>query len=387
MAAGAIGVLIVGLLIGRYIMPATSIIKKSSPTLGTTNGQRELLFPTFWEAWDDLHAKYTGQLDEQSLLYGAVAGMVQAAGDPYTAFSTPSETKEFEQSLEGSFSGIGIEVGTRNGIVTVIAPLADSPADRAGIREGDSIVAIDKEQLTQDMALDEVVGKIRGERGTTVTLTVLHRDSRETVDIPIVRDTIEIESVKVEWKGSIAHITITSFNGDTATRFTTIAREVVARKPTGIILDVRNNPGGYLQASVDIASRFLEPGSLVVTEKGKTSTEYKARGNNLLADVPLVVLVNEGSASASEIVAGALHDQRNVPLVGTKTFGKGSVQELVKLQDGSSLRVTIAKWFTPDGRNINEEGIAPTIEVAQNFDTEEDEPLLRAQEELATTSE
>lgn len=375
-------VLMVGIFLGRYIIPGGGADNNPQRYVSVNNGERQLTFPTFWQTLDALQSKYIGQVDQQQLFYGAVRGMVAAVGDPYTAFSDPDATKQFEETIGGSFSGVGIEIGLRQGLVIVIAPLSGSPAEGAGVREGDIIVAIDDEPFTQETTLDSVVNKIRGRKGTDVKLTVIHQGEQSTQDLAMTRDTIKIESVKSSFDNDIAHITITSFNSDTATRFATAAREADRRHVKGIIVDVRNNPGGFLQTAVDIASLFLDKGTLVVSERGKENKEYNATGNNLLKDVPVVVLINEGSASASEILAGALHDRDGGLLVGKKSFGKGSVQEMVKLDDGSSLRVTVAKWYTPDGVNINENGIEPDVEVDQNYDTPEDEQLQRAQEEI-----
>lgn len=373
----------IGIFIGRYLIPAGALPENSPLRFVTVEeGKRQLIFPTFWEAWDGLHEKFIGALDEEELYYGAVAGMIRAAEDPYTVFANPTDTKQFEETIEGSFSGVGIEIGLRQGLITVIAPLDGSPAQQAGIREGDIIVAIDHKPLAPEATIDEVVNQIRGEQGTKVGLTVVHKDARETSDIDITRDRIEIESVKYEQQGNIAVISITSFNGDTSSRFTTTARAAVKANSAGVIIDMRNNPGGFLQTSVEIASRFLSQDLVVVSERGKTTKDYKAEGNPILKDIPVVVLVNGGSASASEILAGALHDHLQAPIVGTKTFGKGSVQEFLKLKDGSSLRVTVAKWFTPNGRNINDEGIEPTNAVEQNQETDVDEQMDKAKEEL-----
>jgi carboxyl-terminal processing protease len=367
---------------GRYLSPAGEF--RSSPLrfVAVEEGKRQLVFPTFWEAWDELHGNFINGLDDEKLFYGAVAGMVAAAGDPYTVFSPPVETKQFEETIQGSFSGVGIEIGVRQGVVTVIAPLDGSPAARAGVREGDIIIAIDDKPVSAEMTIDEVVQLIRGEEGKSVVLKVVHLGEPEPIDITIVRETIEVESVRLEISDGIAHIRITNFNGDTAKQFVTAARRARDDQVRGILLDVRNNPGGFLDSAVEISSQFLNRGQVVVSEKGKVNKDYPAEGNPQLAGIPTVILVNNGSASASEIVAGALHDHLQAPIVGTQTFGKGSVQEFLKLSDGSSLRVTVAKWFTPHGRSINEEGIKPTIEVEQNRETEEDEQLNRAREEL-----
>ena len=382
--AGVLLVL-VGFFVGRYVFPAVEFGDRPLQFVTVEEGERRLVFEPFWEAWDILHAHYidVDQLTDERLFYGAVRGMVAATGDAYTAFAEPAATKQFEENLGGSFSGVGIEIGVRGGVLTVIAPLRDSPAEQAGVQAGDSIVAIDGDFITSDMSLDEVVQLIRGERGTTVTLTVVHPGASQTTEVVITRDTIEIESVILTIEDGIAHVIITSFNGDTADRFTKASREIKRANVRGVIIDVRGNPGGFLQSAVDIASRFLDRGKVVVTERGRDERDFTAGGNTLLEDIPTVVLVNGGSASASEILAGALHDQLGVPIIGTTTFGKGSVQEFIKLEDGSSIRVTTARWFTPSGRNIDKDGIEPTIEVEQDFDAEADGQLERARQELA----
>lgn len=382
-AALLILVLTAGIFIGRYVVPVGAVDQGPLRYMTVNNGERELIFPTFWEAKDQLESKFIGEVKDESLFYGAVKGMVAAANDPYTVFSDPAATKQFEETLEGSFSGVGIEIGLRQGLVTVIAPLAGSPAEEAGIRAGDIIVAIDHEPINAESTLDQVVQSIRGQRGTTVVLTVVHPEEKATVDLTVRRETIEVASVKLSIEEGIAHITITSFNSDTATRFMTAAREVKDKGVRGIIVDVRGNPGGFLQSAVDIGSRFLPQGTVIVSEKGKETTEYQAKGNTILADLPVVVLVNEGSASASEILAGALLDRGEAVLVGHKTFGKGSVQEFIKLKDGSSLRVTVARWFTPNDHNIDQNGIEPNIAVDNDPATPEDEQLTRAKEEIA----
>jgi len=376
-------VLAIGVFFGRYIVPAGGADLGPLRFVNVNNGERELIFPTFWEAKDQLEGKFIGDLDDEALFYGAVKGMVAAADDPYTVFSDPKATEQFEETIGGSFSGVGIEIGLRQNLVTVIAPLAGSPAEQAGIRTGDIIIAVDKKPITADATLDQVVQSIRGPRGSAVILTVVHKDASGTNDITVQRDTIEVESVKLSIEEGIAHVTITGFNSDTASRFNNAARDIKAGGARGIILDLRGNPGGFLQSAVDIGSRFLPAGTVIVSERGQETTEYEAKGNAVLEGVPTVILVNEGSASASEILAGALHDRGNAVLVGHKTFGKGSVQEFIKLKDGSSLRVTVAKWFTPNDININENGIEPNVTVDENPDTPEDEQLQRAREEIA----
>lgn len=370
-----------GLLVGRYFFPVTGA-SATAPFVKEQNSQRLLVFPTFWEAWDTLHDKYIGNLDDKKLFYGAVQGMIQAAGDPYTSFADPQAAKQLQETLEGSFPGVGIEIGLKNGLITVIAPLDGSPAKEAGIQEGDIIVAVDKQPIAQDTTLEQVVSRIRGPLGQTVTLTVISKGENATKDIAIVRNTITVETVKPKVENNMAIIKITSFNSDTADHFGKTVQTLSRQNIKGVVLDMRGNPGGYLTSAVDVASHFLQPGQVVVSEKGKESDEYKSRGRGEWKAIPVVVLVDGGSASAAEIVAGALKDQRGAPIIGEKTFGKGSVQELVQLSDDSSLKVTIAKWFTPKGASINESGIEPTIKVEDNKDTDTDEQLDRAKQEL-----
>jgi carboxyl-terminal processing protease len=376
-----------GLFAGRYLLPA---LEHPAITplrvVNSESGQRQFIFPTFWEAWDILHEDFIGELNERDLFYGAVAGMLRAAGDPYTVFSDPDETKQLEETLSGSFSGVGIEIGTRNGLVKVIAPLQGSPADTAGVQAGDTIVAINQNPLTPDMSLDDVVRQIRGPKNSEVTLTVVHENANETADIAIKRDTIEVDSVLLALdEQKIAHLTITSFNAETAGDFRRLAQQALKAGAQGVVLDLRNNPGGFLQSAVEVSSEFLQPGLVVVSERGQAGAnqrDHRTSGRPTLSHLPVVLLVNGGSASASEIVAGALLDHRKAPIVGETTFGKGSVQELRELKDGSSVRITVAKWYTPTGHSINEQGIEPTVPLAQDLSTDLDEPLERAREEI-----
>ncbi len=371
----ALILLFVGGVIGRYSLPAPQVAAPAT-------GEEAFAASPFWETWNKLHENFIGTLDNKKLLLGAIQGMVRASGDAYTAFSDPESTKQFKDTLKGSFSGIGAEMGVKNGLVVVIAPLEGSPAQKAGVKAGDIIVAVNKKNITEDMSLDDVVRQIRGPRGEAVALTLIHKDENKTTDVSIVRDDIAVVSIKSEIKDGIAHISILNFNGDTAARFMQAAREAKSQNVKGIVLDVRNNPGGYLDSAVDISSQFLQSGLPVVIEKGKQETTHRSSGIGILRDIPVVVLVNHSSASASEIVAGALQDNLSAKIIGTKSFGKGSVQEVMDLSDGSSLRVTIAKWFTPKGRSINEQGIEPSIVVEDKDDTPEDEQLMRAIEEV-----
>lgn len=356
-----------------------SIEKLPRPIQGIINQEfgkpKEFDFGLFWTAWDELHKKYVqpSKLKDGKLLYGAVEGMVKGAGDPYTVFFPPEEAKSFTQEVQGSFGGIGAEIGKKNGFISVIAPLEDSPAQRAGILAGDKILKINGE-ATDDFSVEQAVTKIRGEIGTKVTLAILRgNDGAKAKDITITRAVIKIPIVKLEYKDNnkIAHLSFYSFTATAPFEFQQAASKVLNSGAKGVILDLRNNPGGYLEVAVDIAGWFFNPGDLVAVEdygNGKTN-EFRTSGLGGLKNYPMVVLVNQGSASASEILAGALRDNKNIKLVGTKTFGKGSVQELTNFEDGSSLKVTVARWLTPKGTSISEKGLEPDYRVEM---TEED---------------
>src|SRR3989339_68032 len=344
------------------------------------------LFSQVWDLLQQNYFKSSGMADKD-LFYGAISGMVDAAKDPYTVFFTPEITSDFTQELNGSFSGIGAEIGKKNDILVIIAPLADSPAEKAGLRAGDKIFAIDGQDSTS-LSVDQAVTLIRGKKGTTVKLMILSKDEDKPKDITITRDKIAIPSVVYKLENNIAVVEITNFNSDTNDRFAKVAKQIVKDNPKGIVLDLRNDPGGYLNVAVDIASFWLNKDEVVVKEvfaNPADNTEYRASGQNILKDFKTVVLVNEGSASASEILAGALQDYGIAKLVGQKTFGKGSVQQLFDLSDGSSLKVTVAEWLTPKDRAINEKGIEPDVVVefsTEDFNKDLDPQLDKAKELL-----
>ena len=326
-------------------------------------------YSLLWEALDLVNEKYVNRpLDQQKLLYGAVAGMVQAVGDPYTVFFDPEEAKQFHEELQGSFEGIGAEIGIKDEQLVIIAPLPDTPAERAGLLAGDLILAIN-EEATNNMTTDEAVSKIRGKAGTEVVLSIMHEGKREPEEVRIVRGKIEVKSLTFETKTindkKIGIIKLNRFGDDTLGLFNHTVDVILAGNYSGIVLDLRNNPGGYLETSIDISSNWVSRGDVVVKEvnfKGEEK-DYKASGISRLKGLNTVVLVNAGSASASEIVAGSLQDHKLATLVGEKTFGKGSVQELQDLKNDSALKVTIAKWLTPKGRSINENGLEPDFNI------------------------
>ncbi|MBI4779535.1 S41 family peptidase [Candidatus Falkowbacteria bacterium] len=323
-------------------------------------------FNLFWNVWDELKDKYVDKdkLDDKKMFYGALRGLVESIGDPYTVFMEPKIAKEFSDDLAGTFEGIGAEIGKRDNIITIIAPLADMPAEKAGLQAGDQIYAINGES-TAGLAIDEAVNKIRGPKDTEVVLTIFRKGFENAKDFKIIRQPIVVKSVRTKMgDDKIFVITITNFNDDTSELFKKAAAEALEKNPKGIILDLRNNPGGYLETAIDVASEWIDEG-VVVTEQfsPEKKNEYLHRGRARLKDFPTVVLVNQGSASASEIVSGALKDNGKATIVGMKTFGKGSVQALQDLKDGSSVKITVAKWLTPKGYNINHEGIVPDVEV------------------------
>ncbi|OGN05563.1 MAG: hypothetical protein A2831_03395 [Candidatus Yanofskybacteria bacterium RIFCSPHIGHO2_01_FULL_44_17] len=344
-------------------------------------------FSLFWNVWELLHDRYVERntLNTQELVYGAINGMVNAAGDPYTVFFKPKESEEFQQQINGSFGGIGIEIGLRKNILTVIAPIKDTPAARAGLLAGDKILKID-DKSTEGMKIDEAVGTIRGPRGTNVTLTIARDGLEKAKEITMTRDTIKIPAI--DWKmldENIAYIEMFVFNKNVDDEFKKAAEEILKSKATKIILDVRNNPGGLLDSAVNIAGYFLDSDKVVTIERfgdGKEN-EFRTQPNGLLKNYPLIVLINKGSASASEILAGALKDNRGILVVGETSFGKGSVQEVDDLPKKASVKITIAKWFTPKGASIHENGIKPDVEVViseEDTKNEKDTQLDKARE-------
>ncbi len=349
----------------------TQIVNKSA-------GQpADIDFGLFWTALSKLEEKFVDQNkleDKRKLVYGAIEGMVNSLGDPYTVFLKPEESKKFEEQINGSFGGVGIEIGMRKNLLTVIAPIKNTPAQKAGILAGDIIVKINDKDAS-GLAIDEAVNQIRGKKGTSVKLAIQRTGLKEPKDFTLTREEIKVPSI--DWKlldGHIAHLQLFIFNRNVDSEFEKVAKEILASKADRIILDLRNNPGGLLDSAVDIASWFLDPNETVVSERfaDKTETVLKTSKIADLKKYPIVIIINKGSASASEILAGALRDDRGVKVVGETSFGKGSVQELLDLTtDGkkSTLKITIAKWFTPSGVSINDNGIKPDVEVKR---TEED---------------
>lgn len=409
--------------LGMYFAQRSEVVKelakKEVVYLGQVTGKysqrneniltQDINFNLFWEVWDELKKDYVDKdkLNEKEMFYGALEGLVASVGDPYTVFMDPKSSLQFEEDLSGTFEGIGAEIGIRKEILTIIAPLAGTPADKAGLKSGDKIYAINGE-ATVGMSIDEAVNKIRGPKGTDVTLSISREGNGVAKDVVITRGIIVVKSVKTETvtvtgaaegarneekKGEIQNekeihkdifvLKISNFNNDTLNLFNEAVREMLAKDYRGIILDLRNNPGGYLDTSIEMASEWVEDG-VIVTEKfsEEKKNEYLSRGRARLKDYPTVILVNGGSASASEIVAGALRDHKKATIVGEQTFGKGSVQTLKEFSDGSTVKVTVAKWLTPNGDCINDAGIKPDVEIkltpedyADNKDPQMDKAL------------
>lgn len=349
---------------------ADGVVSPRDAKMLNKNANNEVDFGLFWKSWNLLQDKYVdkGKLDANEMMYGAIKGMLASTGDPYTTFFDPKENKEFQEEITGSFQGIGAEIGIKDKVLTVVAPLDDSPAQKAGLLAGDKILKID-DTTTMDMDVEKAVSLIRGEKGSEVRLSIFRVDAKEqSQEVTVKRDVINVKSVKTEFKDhDIAYIKVTRFGEDTTDAFAQAMKEAVVKKSKGLVLDLRNNPGGYLDASVSMASLMLPRNTVVVMEENNSGNLKKmySKGGDIASGIETVVLINEGSASASEILSGALRDNRtNVTLVGKKSYGKGSVQELVPVTKDTSVKITIAKWLTPNGKQINHEGIAADVEVA-----------------------
>jgi len=329
----------------------------------------EVSFDQFWKLWDKIHEKYVIQpVDDVELFYGAMQGLVAGIGDQHSVFFPPEIAKQFAEDLSGKFGGIGAEIGEKNDRLVVIAPLAGSPSEKAGMRIGDMIFTIDGEE-TLGLTVGEAVEKIRGEKGTQVVLGVSKNEGSPIKEISITRADIDVPTVTLEFfDGNIAFLKIAYFNGNTVKQFNEKVLEIEKKNPKGIVLDMRSNPGGYLDAAIAVASEWIPDGE-VLKEKfrdGETRV-YRSSGSHKLSGIPTVILVDEGTASGSEIVAGALQDYQIAKLIGKKTYGKGSVQDFEVFDDGSALKLTVALWYTPADRVINEKGIEPDIEIEKMF--------------------
>jgi len=338
-------------------------------------------FSLYWEAWNKLKSESALNPDTKKMIYGSISGMLSSVNDPYTVFFTPEDNQRFRQDIGGEFDGVGIEIVQKNGLPTVVSPLPDSPAEAAGIKSGDIILEVDGTN-TSEIGFNEIVDKIRGPKGSTVKIKISRAGVDNPIEFDIKRDTITVKSV--EWREidkngkKIMYVKVRQFGDDTGNLFEQFANEAVKEQPDGIIIDLRNDPGGYLETAIDLSSYFVDGGTVVIEQdKDGNNKELRVTKKARLKNIPTAVLVNGGSASASEIMSGALQDRKAAKIIGEKTFGKGSVQELIELSDGSAVKITIAKWLTPNGREINGKGISPDIEIKAKDNSQSDVQLDR----------
>lgn len=335
----------------------------------SSKGEDAADFEQFWKAWNIINEKYVPTkhkaVSNQEKVWGAIGGLANSLGDPYTYFMPPQEKSLFEQDVRGSFGGVGMQIGVKDGVLTVIAPLKGSPAERAGILKGDKIYRIDS-ATTTNMDVDKALYLIRGEVGKAVHLTLIREGAKAPIEVSVVREVIAVPTIDTEKKGDVFVIHLYGFPATGADLFRNALREFVQSGSNKLVLDLRGNPGGYLEVAVDMASWFLPQGSVVVSEEEKTGVGqvYRSKGYNVFGEkFHFVILMDGGSASAAEILAGALSQHGIATLVGTKSFGKGSVQELVPITDDTSLKITIARWITPNGTNLSAGGLEPDVKV------------------------
>jgi carboxyl-terminal processing protease len=380
-----VGVFAGGAVFGYYKRPAVEKVYTLFNKEATKPADVD--FSPFWVAWNTIDQKYVSKdsIDSQKMVWSAIQGMVKGLNDPYTTFFPPQESKIFQENIRGDFSGVGMEIGIRKGVLMVISPLKNTPAYRAGIRAGDTIVKINN-TVTTDMTADQAAQLIRGEKGTKVGLTILRKEVDKPLEFEIIRDTIVVPVLDIETKpNGIFIIKLYNFSNNSNDAFRKALREFVLSENNKLVLDLRNNPGGYLESAVDMASWFLPVGEIVVREKLNSGEEniFRSKGYDIFENLPMVILVNEGSASASEILAGALQEHGIAKLVGEKTFGKGSVQELIQITPDTSLKLTIAKWLTPNGKSLSDNGLEPDFKVEvteKDIDAQKDSQMEKAVE-------
>ncbi len=386
-----------GLLVGNSLPTHSLVLESDNVTnvLGEIGGDKvssEISLKTFWMVRDLLQKKYihTEKMDGQAMSYGAVKGMVSALDDPYSEFMDPQETIDFNESLNSELEGIGAEMTVRDQLLTVVAVVKGSPAEKTGLLPDDVVLGIDG-QNTADLSLFDAINKIRGKKGTTVKLSVIRKNKTDPFELTITRDTITVESVSSEeTKPGIWYVSVNQFSDDTKMEFNRTMNEIKLKNPKAMILDLRFNGGGYLDGAVDILSAFIRGEKQVVSidyRDQKSDEKLKTSGKAQFPELPLVVLINHGSASASEIVAAAVQDLKRGILMGETSYGKGTVQEVDPLPDGSSLRFTIARWLSPEGRDINEKGIVPDriVELQdKDYDNKFDRQLDEAVKYLQT---
>lgn len=346
-----------------------------SATSVTSSGEKVAAdYDVYWEAWKLLKDNHVdaAKKNDQDLMYGSISGLAQSFGDPHTTFFPPVEGKKFQEDVSGSFGGIGAEIGEKDGVIGIVAPLKGSPSEKAGLLAGDLILKIG-DTSTEGLDVLKAVSKIRGEIGTKVILNVFRKEKwLQPRDITVTRERIELPTLDTTYfdNNKIAQVQLYAFNQNAPLKFYEAMTKALLKGTKGIILDLRNNPGGYLEVSTELAGWFLDRGELIVSERFKSGPDnkYLAQGNGALKKMPVVILINRGSASASEILTGTLRDQRGAKVIGEKSYGKGTVQEVLPLKDGSSLKVTIAHWVMPKGQILDHNGITPDIEVLPTDD-------------------
>ncbi len=376
---GVLGVFAVGIFVGKISDAKHEIIQPETLGISSTKD-----FAQFWNVWKLLNEKFPFKEKiptDTERIYGAISGMVGSFKDPYTSFFPPRQAKMFLEDVEGEFGGIGAEVGMRDGLITIITPMKNSPAEKAGLQSGDIVVKING-TTTENMLVDEAVSIIRGPVDSKVVLTIGRPETGSVFDVEITRGLINIPVIETKKEGDVFIINFYTFSAQSANLFRDALQEFKNSGSNKLIIDLRNNPGGYLNASIDIASYFLPQGKIILREdqgSGKPELVYRSIGSDIVLPkgFQLILLVNEGSASASEILAGAISEHKAGKVVGVKTFGKGSVQELVPLSDGSSVKITVAQWLTPNGVSISEKGITPDYIVSEKSSEKNLDPILK----------
>jgi len=365
----AVPVIVITFLLGAYVGNKKNSQSIADSRLTNTDLVESAQFDAFWKAWNILDEKYVeaASTTAEARVWGSIKGLAASYGDPYTVFFPPVESKSFQEDIAGNFEGVGMEIGIKENQLLVVTPIKDSPAEKAGVKAGDLIIKIG-DKATNDMSVDQAVKLIRGTAGTSVTLTFLPKGASKTVERVLVRQVIAIPTIETSTKpGGIFVIRLYSFSAQSANLFRGALREFVLSGNNKLILDLRGNPGGYLDAAWDMASWFLPAGQTVIIEDfGKNAEQkfYRSKGYNIFTNkLKMIILADGGSASASEILAGALQEHKVAKIVGTETFGKGSVQELVGITSNTSLKVTIARWLTPNGHNLSHAGLKPDYEV------------------------
>lgn len=364
-------VIILGVFLGGYFVGQKNVLAINK-VYGISNKDTKVVtdadFAPFWKVWNVLNEKsiFIKDVDDQDKVWNAIEGLVNATNDPYTVFFRPEENKLFQEEIHGSFSGIGAEIDKKDNILTIVSPLKNTPAEKSGLKTGDKILMIDNEDAT-NITIDKAISKIRGPKGSIVVLTILRDEEKKTRNIEIVRDTIDIPTIKTKIEDGVFIINFYTFSENSASLFKEALNEFQNSKLDKMVIDLRGNPGGYLDSAIEITGWFLDTGKTIAIQDFNDNRKpilFKSRGPKIINDnVKIMILVDNGSASASEIMAGAMSEYGIAKLVGTQTFGKGSVQELVDITEDTSLKVTIAKWLTPKGLSISVSGLTPDYEV------------------------